>query len=140
MKFFKVRFGVSSGWSQWQFIELPDCSDKGDAIDILLEDNQWVYTAETYSSEAEEITETWFKHGKLAEQYFERNRKMLQENVFPVKEWAVLFANPKKPVRIGYPNCHMVYRMNDARELSYQYDFNAAKFGILKCFEKVYPV
>lgn len=140
MKYFKVRFGVSSGWSQWQFIALPNGSDKDDARDILLEENRWVYSAETFVSESEEITEEWYKHGKCAENYFERNPKLLKENVFPVKEWAVLFANPKKPVRIGYPNWHQVYRMNDNRELSYQYDYNAGKFGILKCFERAYPV
>ncbi|MCU6294944.1 hypothetical protein, partial [Escherichia coli] len=66
--------------------------------------------------------------------------KMLSENVFPVKEWAILLANPNKPVRIGYPNNHMVYRMNDKRELSYQYDYCASKFGVLKQFMKAYPV
>ncbi|WOL22878.1 hypothetical protein [Escherichia phage vB_EcoM_JNE01] len=140
MKYFKTQLVVSSGKSPWEFYEVPDDWDEEYLKDYVLEVNQWVYNAECFTYNAVEITETDYRFGVQAVQYYASDSKMLQENVFPVREWAILLANPNKPVRIGYPNMHQVYRMNDKRELSYQYDYNAAKFGILKQFLKAYPV
>lgn len=140
MKFFKIRIGVSSGLSHWVFYDLPDSYTIDDVIDLYTEDQQWMLDTETYRIDCQEISEEDYKHGKQAMKYFETNIKMLSENVFPVKEWAILLANTKKPVRIGYPNFHMVYRMNDKRELNYQYDYDSSKFGVLKQFLKAYPV
>lgn len=140
MKYWKVRFIVSSGTSPWEFFSVPENWDAEDVKDWALEENQWVYNAECFSYDVDEITEVEYNYGVQATRYFQRNNKMLQENVFPVKEWAILLANPNKPVRIGYPNFHQVYRMNDKRELSYQFDYDASKLGVLKSFQKAYPV
>ena len=74
----------------------------------------------------EELCAEDYKHSVQAMKYYSNDVKMLSENIFPVKEWAILLANPNKPVRIGYPNNHMVYRMNNKRELSYQYEYSAS--------------
>lgn len=140
MKYYKIRIITSSGASAWIFYDLPDSYTIDDVKDLYYEDNNWVFDLESKSVEIDEITEQEYKIGTQAMKYFERNLRMLQENVFPVKEWAILLANSNKPVRIGYPNFHMVYRMNENRELSYQFDYDAAKFGVLKSFEKAYPV
>lgn len=146
MKYYRCTEGDAGGTYQfWSYYELSDSSESDDATEMYLDENPWhrcppaglrIYT--------EEISSEFYHEGKLFNNYYNSGsstaRIMLKENIFPVKQWAVLFASKNKPVCIGYPNCHQVYRMNDNRELSYQYDYNAGKFGILTCFEKVYPV
>lgn len=140
MKYFKICISTSSGKSGWVFYDLPDSYTIDDVIDLHYEDNNWALSLESKGVECLEISAEEYKHGSQAMKYYANDAKMLFENVFPVKEWAILLANPNKPVRIGYPNNHMVYRMNEKRELSYQYDYTASKFGVLKQFRKAYPV
>ena len=140
MKYYRIRVGVSSGFSNWVYYDLPDSYTVEDVIDLYYEEETWVSSTETHSVVCEELSAEDYKHCTQAMKYYSKDVKMLSENVFPVKEWAILLANPNKPVRIGYPNNHMVYRMNDKRELSYQYDYSASKFGVLKQFMKAYPV
>ncbi|MFS8320032.1 hypothetical protein ACMG5I_03815 [Escherichia coli] len=140
MKYYRIRVGVSSGFSNWVYYDLPDSYTVEDVINLYYEEETWVLSTETHSVVCEELCAEDYKHCVQAMKYYSKEVKMLSENIFPVKEWAILLANPNKPVRIGYPNNHMVYRMNSKRELSYQYDYSASKFGVLPQFKKAYPV
>lgn len=65
---------------------------------------------------------------------------MKSVNMYHTREEAMREASPDMLVRVGFPNVHLVYRMNDKRELSFQFHYDASKFGVLKAFQKAYPV
>lgn len=143
MKYFMVTEGDASGTHRfWSYYELSDSSTVEDAEELYNEEFGYVpehpYGLRIYSTE---IDKEQYHAGLHFNDYY-GNKSFLTEmmfiqNIFPLKIWALMFANPKKPVRIGYPNMHQVYRMNDKRELNYQYDYNATKFGLLSAFENL---
>lgn len=92
-----------------------------------------------------EITLREYQAGVAYNSFFGPNcsstaRKMLEMNMFPTKDMAKMFAKSNSTVYIGYPNFHNVCRMNEHRDISYIYTYDASKLGIKKEFEKAYPV
>lgn len=141
MKYYMVTEGDSSGIHfLWSYYELLDCCTVEDAEDLYREENGYSldapYGLRIYSKE---ITEKEYHDGLHFNNYYGVRtlitELMFKNNIFPLKSWALMFANPKKPVRIGFPGSHLVYRMNDKRELSYQYDYDSHKFGLLPAFK-----
>lgn len=140
MKYFRVNCGDASGMSEfWEYFALPDTYDIEDAVDMYTENNQWVYTLDCDRRRSEEISEEQYKIGLQFNLMFEnkhdQNAFRHKYNLYPTREMAEMFArydHKSGYVRIGFPNMHNVYKINQDGNLIFVYHYDAKRLGVLE--------
>lgn len=141
MKYFRVNCGDNDGSMSefWDYLKFNSPCDIDDAVDLYLEDNQWVYEGNDYRVKSEEITEEQYNTGLLFNLMYENKHKLnafrRKYNLYPTREMAEMFANYEHPsgyIRIGHPNIHSVYKVNQDKNLIFVYHHYSDRVGVLE--------
>lgn len=144
MKYFRVNCGDASGMSEfWEYFALNEYSMSDEdlmdeAISLFTENNQWVYSLDCDRRRAEELTVEQYKTGLLFNEMYENQHELnafrRKYNLYPTREMAEMFArydHKSNCVRIGFPNMHNVYKINQDDNFIFVYHYDAQRLGVL---------
>ncbi|EBS4516459.1 hypothetical protein DQT32_03385 [Salmonella enterica subsp. enterica serovar Braenderup] len=140
MKYFRVNCGDASGMSEfWEYFALSDSLDIDEAIAMFNENNPWVHSLDCDRTRSEELTEEQYKTGVLFNKMYENKHELnafrRKHNLYPTREMAEMFAkydHPSGYVRIGHPNIHNVYKINQDGNLIFVYHHWSDRIGVLE--------
>lgn len=132
MKYFRANCGDASGMSEfWEYYEEPDFYSTEDAAERYKSNNPWVHGLDTDRVRVEELTVEQYKTGlqfnRIYENYHDLSHFMCKYNLFCTKDIAVMFCNKEHRtgfVRIGYPNAHNVYKINQDGNFIFVYHYD----------------
>lgn len=145
MKYFRVNETDASGHGLdfWEYFALNEysLSDEDlldEAISLFEENNSWALSMDCRRNRAEQITEEQYCVGcqfnRLYEHKHDSDRFRRYYNLYPTREMAEMFANREHQsgyVRIGYPNCHNVYKVNSDGVFMFVYHYWSDRLGNL---------
>lgn len=140
MKYYRVNETDASGSGRdfWEYFELPDYCDIDEAIYLFELNNNWVYFLDARRNKSEELTVEQYKTGKLFNDLYQYNYELDvfrdKYNLYATLELAEMFAKRNHRtgfVRIGHPNYHSVYKINQDGNFIFVYHYYADKVGVL---------
>lgn len=140
MKYFRVNCGDASGMSEfWEYFALPDTYDIVDAVDLYEENNPWIYSLDCDRTRSEELTREQYMTGLLFNKMYENKHDLnafrREYNLYPTREMAEMFSRRDHKsgyVRIGFPNMHNVYKINQDGNFIFVYHYDAHRLGLLE--------
>ena len=144
MKYFRVNEGSAAGISDfWEHFALNEhgLSDEDlldEAISLFEENNSWVLFQDCRRNKAEQLTEEQYKtslqFNRMYEFNHDENAFRRFYNIYPTRAMAEMFAKRDHKsgyVRIGFPNMHNVYKVNNEGNFIFVYHYDAQRLGKL---------
>jgi len=117
MKYYRVVATDASGigWNDWELYELDDIEDIHDAEEYYRRNNTWLELCDCERMHSEEITEEQYNTSMQYKKYCEaigsqKVYELQSSNLYQLKEWAILYADKDKPIKIGFPYMYSVYK------------------------------
>lgn len=138
MNYFRVNETDASGLGMdfWEYFKGDYDIDEAKAL--FEENNSWVHSLDCRRNKSQELTEEQYKTGtqfnRLYEDKHEVDAFRRFYNLYPTPAMAQMFAKRDHKsgyVRIGFPNIHNVYKVNQDGNFIFVYHYDAESLGKL---------